>query len=171
MNLHFFVLTTKALQEQQWFQLVKKWSRRAKWKQILSILNPTSTYPSLKVVQTSMLMVTITILGEHHPIFRCGRYSSEYSEYTLWWLSLQFQPWTLPQAVKNHQENFLKRLTSVLALKRPKQKHKLLNPSFYEEALQGFVCLLRSWTAAWQLHHVWNITAFVCSCWMKCWWF
>lgn len=116
----------------------------------------------------------INARGDHHHLkrtpsyFGCGKYSCGYIEYTLWWLGLHFQPWAPPQAVKNHQESFLKRPTIEATLKRPKQKQKVLHPSFYEEVLQGFVCLLRNWTAARQLHHVWNIIAFVCNCWMRC---
>lgn len=45
---------------------------------------------------------------------------------------------------------------------------KFLNPSVCEEALWGFICLLRNWATVQQLHHVWNIMALVFSCWMRC---
>lgn len=121
------------------------------------------------MTQASMLMMTVAAWGgEHRPTFGCKRYSCEC---TLWWLTLHFCPWTSQQAVKNYQEkNFLKRLTwsIVITLKRPKQKQKVLNPSFYQEALWGSVCLLRKWATAQQLHHVWNIIALVFNCWMRC---
>lgn len=111
--------------------------------------------------------MTITAWGaEHHPTLGCKGCSWEY---TLWGLTLHLGPWPSQQAVNNHQENFLKRLawSMIITPERPKQKQKLLNPSFYQEALRAFVCLLREWAAAQQLRHVWNIIALAFNCWMR----
>lgn len=132
------------------------------------ILDPTLTYSSPNTTQASMFMMTVTAWGgKHCPTFGYKGYSCEY---ILRWLTLHLCPWTSQQAVKNYQQNFLKRLTwsIVITLKTPKQKQKVLNPSFYEEALWGFVCLLRKWATAQQLHHVWNIIALGFNCWMRC---
>lgn len=83
------------------------------------------------------------------------------------WVSIS-SPELHHEQLRTIRKTSQKRLTIVLTLKRPKQKQKVLNPSSYEEALQGFVCLLRSWTAARQLQHVWIIVAFVWNCCMRC---